>query len=254
MKKQIIPNTEPFYFPGNRTGCILVHGFTGAPTEMQWLGEFLNQQGFTVVGVRLTGHGTKVEDMIRSRWQDWAASVEDAWHMLQNTTDKIFIIGLSMGGVLSLNHALNFPVKGLVVMSTPLDMPQKNFNKLRGLALAISKIIPSRKKASGSGWFTPEAAIGHISYPRNPYRSIVELSYLIDEVNHQIKMIKAPTLVIHSKDDKYVLPYNAELIFNKLTCEEKELMFIEDAGHVITRDGDKEIVFNKIVEFIKKFS
>lgn len=254
MKEQIIPNATPFYFPGNRTGCLLVHGFTGAPTEMRWLGEFLNQQGYTVLGVRLAGHGTKIEDMIRCRWPDWVSSVEDGWHLLQNTTDQIFVIGLSMGGLLSLNHASQFPVKGVVSMSTPLIMPQKNFKQLRGLAKIISKITPSRKKASRSGWFTPKAAEGHISYPRNPYRSIVELSYLIDEVKEKVDKISAPTLVIHSKDDKYVLPQNAKMIFEKLTTKEKELIYIEKAGHVITRDGDKEFVFNKIAEFIKKYS
>ena len=30
--------TEPFYFPGNKTGCLLIHGFTGSPGEMRPLG------------------------------------------------------------------------------------------------------------------------------------------------------------------------------------------------------------------------
>jgi len=46
----IIPTAEPFFLPGNRVGCLLVHGFTGAPKEMRWMGEFLNQQGYTVLG------------------------------------------------------------------------------------------------------------------------------------------------------------------------------------------------------------
>ena len=95
----IVKNAEPFYFSGNSTGCLLIHGFTGAPTEMQPLGEFLANQGYTVLGPRLAGHGTQIEDMNRMNWGDWSNSVLDAWHLLKPLTTEIFLIGLSMGGV-----------------------------------------------------------------------------------------------------------------------------------------------------------
>ena len=62
----IVKNAEPFYFPGNSTGCLLIHGFTGAPTEMRPLGEYLAENGFSVLGVRLSGHGTRMADLKRS--------------------------------------------------------------------------------------------------------------------------------------------------------------------------------------------
>ena len=43
----IIKNAEPFYFPGNSTGCLLIHGFSGAPTEMRPLGDFLAEKGYS---------------------------------------------------------------------------------------------------------------------------------------------------------------------------------------------------------------
>ncbi len=75
------PTAEPFFFPGKgekaRIGCLVTHGFTGAPKEMRWMGEYLNRQGYTVCGIRLAGHATRLKDMVRSRWQDWLLSVED---------------------------------------------------------------------------------------------------------------------------------------------------------------------------------
>ena len=95
---QIIPTAEPFLLPGDssKPACLLIHGFTGTPKEMRWMGEFLNRQGYTCLAVRLTGHATDPEDMIRSRWTDWAASVEDGYALLRGLTDNIFLIGLSM--------------------------------------------------------------------------------------------------------------------------------------------------------------
>src|SRR5262249_50914792 len=66
-----------FALPGTRgLGCLLVHGFTATPAEMRPLGEALAARGFPVRGVRLAGHGTSVEDLARTGWRDWYASVE----------------------------------------------------------------------------------------------------------------------------------------------------------------------------------
>jgi len=54
----IVPNSEPFFFPGGQTGCLLMHGFTAMPEEMQPLGEFLASGGYSVLGMRLAGHAT----------------------------------------------------------------------------------------------------------------------------------------------------------------------------------------------------
>jgi len=54
---------NPFFFEGGEVGCLLVHGFSGSPPEMQPMGDYLAGKGLTVLGVRLAGHGTSPEDM-----------------------------------------------------------------------------------------------------------------------------------------------------------------------------------------------
>ena len=114
---QLIPTAEPFFLLGDRLkpACLLIHGFTGTPKEMRWMGEYLNcELGFTCFGVRLTGHATRPKDMVRSRWTDWTASVEDGYNFLRGATDSVYLVGLSMGGALSLLMSTKLDVKGIV--------------------------------------------------------------------------------------------------------------------------------------------
>jgi carboxylesterase len=251
---QIIPTTEPFFLPtdNKKLGCLLTHGFTGAPKEMRWMGEYLSENGYTSLGVRLTGHATHPEDMIRSRYTDWLASVEDGYHMLKGAVDHVVLVGLSMGGVLSLLSSTRLEVAGVVAMSTLFALPpdpRLNFLKL------LSVFVPYLSKGSlppGSDWFDKESWKEHISYPQNPVRSIAELNQLLAEMRAALPLVKAPTLLIHSKDDDYVLPDNLEHIYAALGASDKTKLYITGSGHVVTRDAARHQVFEAALNFIHR--
>lgn len=251
LQHQIIETAEPFFFPGGPVGCILVHGFTGTPKEMRLLGEYLNQKGYTVVGVRLAGHATDLNDMIRSRPGDWLASVEDGYHLLKSHCEKKFLVGLSMGGVLSLIQASRLPVEGVVAMSTPYDFPVRWAAKVPWVLRILSTVVPTQNKSHGSPWFKPEMGEGHISYPKHPVRSAYELNRLLRLLRVTLPEVNVPALIIHSRDDDYVVSENARKIFAAIGSSDKELLWVDHARHVITRDGDTSRVFDPIHKFIQ---
>jgi carboxylesterase len=254
---EIIPTAEPFFFLGDRSkpACLLIHGFTGAPKEMRWMGEFLYLQGYSCLGIRLAGHATNSEDMIRSRWTDWVASVEDGYHSLLGVTDDIFLIGLSMGGVLSLLMSARLAprVKGVIAMSTPSRLPRDYpiwFLKLISVVMPYS---PKTKETPGSGWFDKAAYAEHISYSENPVRSSAELKKLILEMQADLAKVSVPVLLIHSKDDRYVLPDNMERIYAGLVnARDKTKLYVTGSGHVLPRDAARQEVFKSAVEFIQR--
>jgi carboxylesterase len=241
---------EPFYFPGGRVGCLLVHGFTGAPNEMLDLGKHLANQGHTVHGVRLHGHGTSVEEMPRARWQDWLNSVEDGYHLLKGHCDQIVIMGLSMGGVLSLTIASRLPVSGVVAMSTPFAMPSDwRLRFIRFFSLFVKRVNKGEPD-----WLDPEAAADHVDYPYYPTPSVAELRDLVDEMRAGLSQISAPALIIHSRTDTSVPPENAENLYAALNIADKSLVWVERSGHVITRDIGRQIVFEAASAFVQKVS
>jgi carboxylesterase len=250
----IIPTAEPFFLPGKpgQPGCLLIHGFTGSPKEMRWMGEYLSEQGYPCLGIRLTGHATRPEDMIRSRYTDWIASVEDGYHLLSGVTDRIYLVGLSMGGVLSLLMSTKLDVVGVVAMSTPYHIPYDYPAWAMKLASKFMPYQPKSKEVPGASWFDKEAYAEQVSYPQNPVRSAAELQLLLEEMRTALPSVDVPVLLIHSENDTYVLPENMEHIYSNLGASDKTKLYVTEAGHVVTRDAAKDQVFEAAKVFIQR--
>ncbi len=248
---QIIPTAEPFLFPGSRTGCLLIHGFTGAPKEMRWMGEYLAGRGFSVLGIRLAGHATRPEDMIRSRWTDWVASVEDGYHLLRGLADRIYLVGLSMGGVLALLMSTQLDVKGVVAISTPMRLPPDWRLPYATVLSMFMPYVPKGPEEPNAGWFDQQALKDHVSYAQNPVRAAVELDRLVAEMRAALSQVRVPVLLIHSQDDATVVAENMENIYAALPSGlVKEKLLVKNSGHVATRDAARQQVFEAAAEFI----
>ena len=212
------------------------------------MGEYLAGHGYTVLGLRLAAHATRPEDMLRARWRDWMANVEDGWHILNGQTEKIFVIGLSMGGVLSLLFASQYSVAGVVAMSTlyalPSDPRLRFIKLLRWLQPSVPKGPPD--------WHNPDAARDHIDYPDYPTRALVELRDVLAELRKALPKVSAPTLLVHSRQDTSVDPSNMQMIYDHLGTNDKHMLRVEDSGHVITREPQRELVFKTANDFIQR--
>ena len=217
------------------------------------MGEYLHQRGYTCLGIRLTGHATRPEDMIRSRWTDWVASVEDGYHLLCSLTNEIFLVGLSMGGILSLLVSTQVKVRGVIAMSTPSRLPTDYPVWLLQWISLFVKYRPKTREAPGSGWFDKTAYQDHIAYPQNPVRAAAELKKLILEMRAALPRVNVPVLLMHSRNEKYILPDNMEEIYAALVnAPDKTKLYITGSGHVLPRDASREQVFQSVVEFIQR--
>jgi carboxylesterase len=224
---------------------------------MRWMGEYLHQKGYTCLGIRLAGHATQPEDMVRSRWTDWTASVEDGYNLLCGLSEDIFLVGLSMGGTLSLLMSTRLAprVKGVIAMSTPSRLPRDYPTWLLELLSRFIKFSPKSNEPPGSGWFDKAAYKEQISYEKNPVRSAAELKKLILAMRAALPKVAVPVLLMHSRDEKYISPDNLEYIYERLaSAPDKTKLYLTGSGHVLPRDAGREQVFQSAVEFIQRVS
>jgi len=239
---------NPFFFEGGPMGCLLIHGFSGSPPEMRPMGEYLAQQGLTVLGVRLAGHGTTPEDMARTGWRDWVASAEEGLRELQGRCDPVFLAGLSMGGVIALHLATRHPVAGVVTMSAPAYIADWRF-RLLPLVQPFVRWITS----GGESDLTDSEAQNRFSaYSRLPTSALVSLRQLLRLVRQELGQVRVPVLIMQGERDRTIPHDSAQILFDSLGTTDKEIVWWPNSGHAITIDSEREAVWARAHAFILK--
>lgn len=238
-------NAKDFYFPGNKTGILLIHGFTGSPSEMRYLGDYLKDKNFSVRGVLLKGHGTSPKEMKKTNYKDWIQSAEQSYLELAELCDEVFIVGFSMGGAIALHLAKKYDVKGIISLSTPMKILNRQYYigaAVKYLSFAIgkqSKIVKQKDPFI-------------ISYDKTSVKCIISFMQLINMVKLDLHKVEKPILIMQSYGDGTVHPSSANFIYTKVASTDKSIIFLHNSGHVITCDSEKEQVFEEVHNFINK--
>ena len=242
----IMKGAEPFLLPGGERGVLLVHGFTGSPSEMRLLGNYLNDIGYTVFAPRLAGHGSSPEDMAKTSWPQWYSSVEDAYILLSGLCSEIDVVGLSMGGLLSLKLSSEYPVNRVVSLSAPIYIAD---NRLPMLPLyrLVRSYAPKRRRR-----FYDIDEIYSVCYDRTPLNCLQSLIELIKDVDQLLPTLLNPTLIVQSRNDHTVRPKSAKHIYDRIGSRYKQLIWLEDSGHIVTLDLEREQVFEVIADFLRR--
>jgi len=243
----LINGGESFFLKGGSSGVLLIHGFTGLPAELFLLGEFLNREGYTVLCMRLAGHGTNENDLMRTTKDDWFNSVLDGLAILRGACEKIFVVGHSMGGLLTLKLSNERDVSKIVTLAAPIfiddglglkNLPPREF-------CGNACIVQPRKKLND----VPQAA--NEVYKKTPLVSVHELLDLIADVKKLLPKVTAPILIIHGEDDHTAQPRSARFIMDNIGSAVKKIITVPDSGHLLPLDENREFVFEEILDFIR---
>lgn len=270
---EMAQNAASFFYPGSRTGILLIHGLTGTPTEMKYVGKGLAQAGFTVYGMQLAGHCAGETELLATGWRDWYASVETAYEELRQKVDHVFVAGLSMGAVLALHLAAQRPegLAGVALYSTTLwydgwSVPwigRLNFLFRFLLRLGIGrnrsfieappygikdKRLRQRVAASMFGGDSEAAGL-----PGNPWRSLAELYDLVALVKAELRRIETPVLILHSDNDDVASDRNATYIERRLAGPVRKIL-LDDCYHMITVDKQRGEVVQQTAMFMTELT
>lgn len=228
-------------------GVLLCHGFPGAPGSLRAWADHLAGQGYQVRLPLLPGHGTHWSDANRTGFDDWLGAVTAELQDLTTRCRAVVVVGLSMGGTLTLRLAELYPtaMAGIVLVNPSVMTLRKD----AALLPLLRWVLPAYPGIIGS---IAKPGVVEPGYRVIPVRAMYSLSRAWPVVRADLGRITAPTLLLHSRVDPIVEPENAQAVLDGIAATDVTRVVLERSRHVATMDYDAELIFTTADEFIQR--
>jgi len=251
-------DTNEFFFPGAGVSALLIHGLTGTPYEMRYLGEQLAARGVRVRGVKLAGHAGTPEELGEASYDHWYESVVNGFEELRQHDEPVVVVGLSMGAVLAarLTADQGEAIAGVTLLAPVFFLPRSTTAALKGLRAVLGSFVDLiyLYNPSYSGIHDMAARSVHPTLRLMALSAPLKLLDLSTLVRPMLPRITQPALVIHARRDQTCpMRRNVDYVMKHLGSVEKRAVHLEESYHVITVDTEKERVVDEVAGFVERF-
>ncbi len=247
-KKTIHPLAEPIILKGlGEEVFLLIHGYTGSPTDFNGLPEFLHKQhGASVFIPLLPGHGTRVEDLRGITKNDFIQVAEAALEDLLAKHSKVIVGGHSFGGQVALHLAARYPVSGVFVSSMPYKLRFPFSVRWLYYILVVKEFWT--KRISEREQLERIKDFSYVVMPIYGFR-------LLHDMNKELKKflcdIKSPLLSIYLSGDAIAHPNSGDIVSSLVNSHTKKILTLNCSGHSVFYADDAHQIYREIADFFK---
>jgi len=238
----------------NKDLMILIHGFTGNPYNFYFMKKFFEEESYDVWSPLLLGHDSEenFNEYLAIEWYEDIKKRIDL-KLKESNYDKIVLVGLSMGGAFAIRLSVEInKFDAVILLAPPRSLKFKNQLLLTVFGYDIlSKFTPTLKKGDSDISKELQREINR-NFDSISLRAVFGLLYFLKENKRFIKMVKAPTFVLHSKKD-HTIPYTqGKKIYNKISSKTKKWLLLRKSYHILPLDVERDYVFSVINDFLKE--
>lgn len=265
------PEAAPIEPSGkNRRLILCVHGFPSTPADFRKLIDVSDARGWDIAAPLLPGCGTDPRDLLPTEWSQYLAMVRDWWIRLRPKYDSACIVGISMGGALTL--ALSEEMCGIkelepAAISTIGAPAVLNSwyrhglvkDPLLYLARFLAPIVPSMNARPYEP--EPDAEDGGGSwkgYEGTFTRQAYTLQVGMGDTERNLSRVTCPILVCHGRGDRIVDFRNSGIIMAGVGSGDIEAYianmdeFDHNRHNILLYDSQRDRLWNHILDFFEK--
>ncbi len=207
---------------------VFCHGFTSSKYSKISIANKISKKGFVVLIFDAAGHGESGGDFIDHTVTKYIDEVKSAVEFLksQNFVDsnRIGIIGTSLGGMVTVVYASKHKPKAIISVCAPTVL-----TKMIGPeSLMKSELLKGWKKKGFAKFYV------RMKKGRDP--KILSYNFMKDANRYNlakvVRKVKCPVMIVHGDSDKNVLVDNAHILFKNASKRvPKEMVIVKGAGH-----------------------
>jgi carboxylesterase len=182
-----------------------------------------------------------------TRWEDWYSEAFRAVDELRRRCSSVFVMGLSMGGALTLRIAENEgdTLTGIVLVNPAVHSERPDRHALP----LLRHIVPSFPGISND---INKPGQDEIAYDKIPLKAAHSMTRLWGAVKTDIGRVRQPLLLFRSSDDHVVEPSNARWILDNVSSTDTREIVLERSAHVATLDYDAGIIEQESIDFVRR--
>jgi len=208
--KSLQVNEGDIFLKRGKTAIFLLHGFFSTPEEISSVANILADNGFTVYCPCLPIYSSYEEasliNFCKADYREWKKEAETAFLNLKKEFDKVYVGGHSCGSNLAIILASKHKVEGIISLGTAIYLSML----LRFTRRIIRFVVRIIVRKNAAPFFQATSAL-----------SIFDMANIIKETKKILPKIEQPIIIIHSKDDKMILPQSAKYIYRKVGFYQK---------------------------------
>lgn len=243
---ELMRGAEPMSVEGGPVGVLVLHGFTGNPQSVRPLAQAFVDAGHGVEMPLLSGHGTRVEDMLETTWSDWSADAEAAYERLSSRSERVVVAGLSMGGSLTCWLATRHPEIAGIICVNPATQAADEVRTFIETLVADGQEVMDGLGSDVADPSSPESA-----YPETPLRPLLSMFAAANEIQADLPRISCPLLLFTSPEDHVVPPVDSDYLASQVSGPVQRVS-CDRSYHVATIDHDKDLIIEHSLDFVAK--
>ncbi|HVG19737.1 MAG TPA: lysophospholipase [Blastocatellia bacterium] len=245
-----------------RACVIIVHGFGEHSGRYGALTDHLTSRCYSVVAYDHRGHG--LSDGLPGHVESFTEYEEDldkivAYARAQGESRTVYLVGHSMGGLITLRYARkNMSVAGAIVSSPLVGMAVAVPAHRLMIASVSARMAPRFRMDNGldPALLSRDPEVGR-AYAADPLvnrkvsaRWFVEASRAMEELKRMASEISLPVLVMHGTGDRIASVDATKRLFEKIGSSDKELEIYEGFYHELFNEPEKLEVFERVTRWL----
>jgi carboxylesterase len=239
----------------NGTAVLILHGFMGSPVSSRPMAEYLCRQGILVHCPLLPGHGQYPNKLYNVPRQAWIAEVEEAYHLIRRHSDRLFIIGHSMGNILGAHLIITYGgVEGHAMLAPVYDLPDSRLRYVNLIRPFVPWFYPHKSQSKTLQKLMRERLLDfdpsldfndpHVQarlpeLSRVPFSGMGEMVRMIHFGRRLWPQLTLPACILIGAEDRAASPENARKIYELLAAEDKAFHLFPNTGHELMRPFEK---------------